>query len=174
MSREHRFGTSNKFGKAGEEEVLDFLSNSGVLTGLKKIKNVTQDKEYQQKDIDAILYFENGKEFTAEIKTDSYSDSNNIVYEVWSSKEDQIPGCMYVCQADYLYYYFPGNGELYQLKMDKYREWVEKNAARKNFREISVRNTYWGGEYNSINYLIPKSMLKSSFKDWRTWNIRQQ
>lgn len=172
MSREHRFNSSNKFGKSGEEEVLDFLST--IMPGLKKIKNVTQEKEYQQKDIDAILYFENGDEFTIEIKTSSYSKTDNIIYEVWSSIEDQIPGCMNVCQADYLYYYYPDSGELYQLKMDKYREWVKKNAAVGNFREISVRNVSWGTEYNSINYLIPKTMLKNSFKDWQMWNIKQQ
>ncbi len=174
MSREHRFNTSNKFGKAGEEEVLDFLSNSGVLTGLKKIKNVTQNKEYQQKDIDAILYFKNGEIFTAEIKTDSYSDSGNIVYEVWSSEEDQIPRCMYVCQADYLYYYFPESGELYQFKMDKYKEWAEKNIERGNFREIPVRNVSWGLEYNSINYLIPKTMIDVTFKHKQKYNTKQR
>ncbi len=171
MSREHRFNTSNKFGKAGEDEVLDFLSN---MDGVKKIENVTQVKEYQKKDIDAIIYFENGEKFTAEIKTDSYSESGNIAYEFWSSVEDQIPGCMNVCQADYLYYYFPDSGELYQLKMDKYKEWVEKNIARENFRKVSVRNVSWGREYNSINYLIPKNMLRSSFKDWLRWNIKEQ
>ena len=170
MSREHRFATSNKFGKSGEREVLEFLSNT--LPNLKQIKDVSNDPEYQRIDIDAIICFNDGSEYSIEIKTDSYSSTGNMAFEIWSSISDQIPGCMFKTECDYLFYYFPESGELYQLKMNEYRNWVEKNA--ENFKTISVRNVSWGKEYFSTNYLIPKSMLKATFKHYIYYNLKKQ
>ena len=172
MAREHRFGRSNQYGKAGEEAVLEFLQKT--LPDLKKIEDVSNDPIYQQKDIDAIVHFNNGRKVPIEIKTDSYANTGNIAFESWSSIKEGIPGCMYKTECEELFYYFPDSGELYQIKMAPYREWVEKLAERNVFRVIQVPNVSWGKEYFSENYLIPKVMLKASLKKYVTvHNLKQ-
>lgn len=163
MPKEHRFFTSNKFGKQGEQEVLEYIRKKE--SDIKSIQDVSSDPEYQKKDIDAIVHFNNGEQWKIEIKTDSHPDTGNIVFEAWSSVEDKNPGCMYITECDYLYYYFPASGELIRLKMEPYRKWVEVNLERGNFNTVYVKNSGWGITYNSLNYLIPKKMLKSTFKD---------
>lgn len=163
MFKEHRFYTSNKFGKLGEEQVLEYIREKE--SNIKYIEDVSGNPEYQKKDIDAIVHFNNGEQWKIEIKTDSHESTGNIVFEAWSSIEDKNPGCMYITECDYLYYYFPSSGELIRLKMEPYRKWVESNLERNNFKSLYTRNSSWGVTYNTLNYLIPKKILKAMFKD---------
>lgn len=170
MAKEFRFNDSKKYGKQGEREVLDFLSKHMI--DIKRIEDVSNDPYYQLRDIDAICYFNNGESMTIEIKTDSHATSGNLVYEVWSSFQEQKPGCMYKTECESLFYYFPETGELFQIKMDLYREWVEQH--KDQFKIIHTKNTGWGIEYSSMSYLIPKKMLEVSFgKHINCYNVRQ-
>lgn len=164
----YSFKDSNRIGKLGEQEVLGYLEK--ILPNLNKIENVTLNKEYQKKDIDAILHFINGEKISIEVKTDTHEEPKYFAYEAWSSLEDSTPGCMVACEADLLFYFFCKTGELFQIKLQDYKQWVEKNKF--NFREILVKNSSWTKEYNSVVYLIPKEMLKASFKSVVIYNVK--
>lgn len=168
MEKYYNFQTSNQIGKQGEQEVLGYLER--ILPELDKIENVTLDKNYQKKDIDAILHFKDGSECTIEIKTDTHTDSKFFAFEAWSSLEDATLGCMIVCEADYLFYFFKETGELFQIKLDEYRDWVQKNLF--NFREVLVKNSSWTSQYNTVNYLVPKAMVKSCLRSIVIYNVK--
>lgn len=161
----YSFSQSNKLGKTGEQIIYNYLFS---LPDVIDIIDVSDDYEYQEKDIDLLVEFKNkpGKYKPIEIKTDSYN-SGNIFYETKSCVELGTLGCMEKTKARLLLYYFINTKELYQIVMNPYRKWFEEN--RDKFSKKSVVNYTHGYDeiYHTIGYTIPKKFLEKNFNDYK-------
>ena len=91
-----------KVGEIGEKVVREYLERLGY-----KVENVTNIKEYQNKDIDFIVKKEGFKtELPIEIKTDTLAHkTGNLAYEFYSNKYIKSKGCFEKTQAKYIFYY---------------------------------------------------------------------
>ena len=118
----YEFNKSLIVGEIGEKVVENYLSQ---LDNVKEVKSVRDIRRYQLKDIDFIVYMKDGKEFSVEVKSDSYK-SGNLYYETKSCIEFNTKGCFEKAEADYIFYYFFNMGKLYMLKTIPFRNWVRK------------------------------------------------
>ena len=130
----YNFGDSIKVGKVGEKMIYNYIKDNYKFSSIENVSNV---KEYQDKDVDFICSYTNDKIYEIEIKTDTY-DSGNLYFETISSIENNTLGCMLKTTAYFLFYYFINTKELYILNMKKYREWVMNN--KNTFKKAKVKN----------------------------------
>lgn len=97
-----QFDISLEVGYLGEDRFLEYISNKFWL----ECEDVSQDKEYQHKDIDFLITNTvTGKKTTVELKTDTYTTGNFFIEE-YTHKESNTYGWLYKSQADVLVYYF--------------------------------------------------------------------
>lgn len=69
-------------------------------------------------------------------------------------------------KADYLFYYFIKTHELYILKMDKYREWV--NCNKHHFGLAKLKNKRYNNSlYTSQGLIISKKQLEREFLNYK-------
>lgn len=160
----HDFTKSNELGKRGEQVIQRFFGKRDTVA---RYEDVSDQKEYQDKDIDGILHLANGDTLTVELKTDQYI-SGNIFYETDSCVEWHTPGCMNKTQAKCLCYYFPNFHVMYCIDMEAYRAWFEQNKSR--FRYVTFKNykRNYRGTYHSGGHLIPMTFFESNF-DSKYW-----
>lgn len=165
MAGVHNFTDSLKTGEAGEKLVLNFLNNKD---NIDYIEDVSQDRIYQEKDIDSIVHFVSGKKQTLEIKTDTYK-SPNLFYEVTSAIETGSLGCLEKTEAERLMYYFVNLNLLYIFDMPKFRAWVNENKEmfdKKGYGKKLKNNRYNGTQYTSFGYAFPRALLEEHNYDW--------
>jgi hypothetical protein len=155
---EYEFKADVVEGEAGEDFVIEYLSQGwkGIL--LEKKKDFTWDFKME---------FQGGAlQQTFELKTDVYcipdrilngktikgKDTGNIFIEFHCRGKDSG---IKVTQADWFVYYFKYLGELWLIKVDDLKDLIEKN----NFR-VGI-----GGDpgSNSSGYLIPKKKFRQHF-----------
>ena len=158
----HNFPDSNRVGKQGEKIIRKYFESCQDII---HYEDVSDKKEYQDQDIDGILWRSTGDKGTVELKTDKYT-TNRIFYETDSCVERHTPGCMNKTKAEYLYYYFPGYGCMYRIKMNEYREWFEEN--KKEFTSATFQNKskFNGSIYHSRGRLIPLPWFEQNFAHW--------
>lgn len=167
MAGAHNFTDSLKTGEAGEQLVLNFLNTK---ENIDYIEDVSQDRIYQEKDIDSIIHFLSGKTQTLEIKTDTYK-SPNLFYEVTSAIETGSLGCLEKTEAERLMYYYVNLNLLYIFDMPKFRAWVHENKAmfdKKGYGKRLKNNRYNGTQYTSFGYAFPRDLIDTSGGDWFT------
>ena len=160
MGKVHDFKKSIVVGDYGEKIIKEYLQSNPRIVEVEDVSNIPR---YQNRDIDLIVQFDDGRAAAIEIKTDTYT-SGNIFFETMSNVEHNVVGCMYKTKADYLFYYFTETRELYILNMDKYRAWFEANKShfkRKQFKNV---NRQRNGTYTSVGYTIPKVFLEENFR----------
>lgn len=154
--RVHQWRKSLQVGKDGEKKIVDIL---GDIEGVYDIIDVSDDKQYQEEDIDYIVVMNNGTEKKVEVKTDTY-DSGNLFYETMSCIETNSIGCLEKTGADIIVYYFIKTGEIYFLPTKPFRKWVHRE--KDNFQIRNLKNgRYNGSTYTSRGLLIPKRYLES-------------
>lgn len=153
------FKESIKYGKAGEDTVINFLLNSNTV---KRIEDVRNHVRYQADDIDIIVVDKStSSKHSCEIKTDSYT-SGNLFYETSSCLETGSLGCMEKTKAEYILYYFENYGELYILMTEEFRKFFD--TYRDRFKRVTVKNKRKnGGTYTTEGYLIPKQFINNHF-----------
>lgn len=154
------FENSKKTGDIGEQRIIKFLND---LDSTKEVTDVTNIKEFQEKDIDLIITNKDGSIETVEIKTDTYP--TNFFYETLSDVERNTAGCLEKSLADFLYYYFINIGKLYIIPMKPFREWFHLNkVANKNIiSKKTVPNKTRYGKYMSEGYTIPREFFEQTF-----------
>ena len=165
MIKVHNFHESLKVGDKGELIIMNFLEESPNVNAVIDVSGIP---DYQEVDVDAIVKMKTGKEFSIEIKTDTYT-SGNIYYETISAIETGSQGCFLKTEADYIFYYFLNMEVLYILEVDRYQQWFnEREEAFKNMGyQKQVKNSRWdGSHYTSIGYAYPVSVLEADNPVW--------
>ncbi len=163
----HNFDDSNELGKQGERIIRDFLESFG---GIARYEDVSDNKEYQDKDIDGILWTKKGRAIPVELKTDKYT-TGNIFFETVSNLKYNTPGCMYKTKAEYLYYYFPNYRRMYCIPMNEYRQWVEEHKHEFPVQRVRNENKKTKQIHYACGYLIPLEKLEEAFPHWRKFDM---
>lgn len=160
----HDFNKSLELGKKGEQVIREFFESSLTVS---RYEDVSENKEYQDKDIDGIVWMKSGIPLTVELKTDKYT-SGNIFYETASCVEFHTQGCMDKTQAECLCYYFPNFQCMYCIRMDEYRKWFNANSSKFRYVQFANYTRNRQGTYHSGGRLIPITYLEEHF-DARHW-----
>lgn len=159
-----KFSNDLNTGKIGEKKVYKYLSHNKKI---KHIEDVTENKEYQNMDVDFICYNEDDKKCFIEVKTDTIAHkSGNIAYEIISNKHYGTIGCFEKTKAHIIFYYLLKTDELYIIKTKKLREYVNRKYKNRG-KEIYM------GDY-ALGYLIPiKDLLElnKNIKDNKDYEI---
>ena len=152
----HNFNESINIGNYGEQIIKYYFENN---PNIADVIDVSQDKRYQDKDIDFLVKLKSGENISIELKTDTY-DTGNIFYESISNEEHNVLGCMIKSRAKCLFYYFIKTKELYIIDFKSYKEWVNKNSKRFIKKRIKNINRYSNGITHSVGFLIPKKIFE--------------
>lgn len=119
-----------EIGKSGEAVVADFLKNRGNI-----VKDVSDDKLYQKKDIDFIITNPEGEEITFEVKTDyKLHKSGNLFFESTYYKDwGDALGWYDYCEADYIAFYDVIGNKLYIYNFKAGKQFVRQAAEDRLF-----------------------------------------
>lgn len=117
-------------GKSGEAIVAAWLQKRG-----NQVKDVSDDREYQRRDIDLVVTNKDGATLTIEVKTDyKLHKSGNLFFESTYHKDwGDTPGWYDYCEADYVAFYDVIENKLYIYNFSLGREYVRQAAEHKLF-----------------------------------------
>ena len=145
------FNSDVEFGGKGEGIIYNYLLSHPSTVN---VIDVTDDKWFQQFDIDFIHVTDDGVN-KIEVKTDRMADkTGNMVYELYSDRRTLTKGCFQKTHADYIFYYLINTKVLYIFRTQELREWVYEH---KN----ELWQTYMGDF--AIGYVIPLNDLKNIY-----------
>jgi hypothetical protein len=143
--------------RAVEVVVAYFKGRKSVLS----VESVEDDKEYQAKDIDLIVKTTKSEEpLYIEVKGDTY-DTGNFFFETQSNMEKKTPGCFFVTEANFIFYYFIQTQSLYSIPMPKAREELVQWASW--FEKKKVKTKVGKGEYTTVGRIVPISFAVMKF-----------
>ncbi|PKM78526.1 MAG: hypothetical protein CVU90_01965 [Firmicutes bacterium HGW-Firmicutes-15] len=148
------FETCKQYGLQGEADVNDWLQ---TLPGIANIEDVSDNKFYQDMDIDLFIDLEDGQEIAIEIKTDSLYKTGNFFLETISNDYYGTAGCIVKTQSDYVFYYYPGPGKLYVLPTLALQQWISDNQHRYTPKKTKLPGNL--GQYYSIGLCVPREVL---------------
>ena len=140
------FQTQKSKGKVAEEIVKQHLTNRGHI-----VKDVSEIREYQKKDIDFLITNGTTNELiTLEVKRDdNLFRTGNFFFEIGFQNEDYyMMGWIDKSKADYLCFFDVKVGKGFILDF---------NATKAKIAEIGKRHTFWDriDECEGIAYLVP-------------------
>lgn len=116
------FAEDLSFGREGEVIVRNLLESSG---NLEQVIDCSNDKYFQEKDIDLLGIATDGHIAKYEVKTDRMAhETGNIAFEIKTSGNI---GCLAKTEADYIMYYIEGNGKLYCFNAEQMRRYLERH-----------------------------------------------
>lgn len=144
MFFENEFLRDKAKGKCGEQIVYDYYCGLGCT-----VIDVSEDKEYQQKDIDFLI---DGIGY--EVKTQNCILENKICIELKSNVEKNYNGWFYTTAAQYLVFVDKVNSILYKIPVEELREYYYKNI--QNIKARQQHNAY----KTSIIAFIPIAELE--------------
>lgn len=112
-------------GKKGEQEIITYFKgrNSSVI-------DVSDDKEFQKKDIDLLLQNQENQKCSVEIKTDNrMSKTGNFFFEIGNDRETgYYDGWVKYCQADYICFFDNTKKKGYILDWEKTKAILKEKA----------------------------------------------
>lgn len=156
ITKVHDFHESIQLGKKGEAILLDYLNR---VEAIKNIKDVTDNKDYFELDIDYIVEFTDGSKQTLEVKTD-FTKYPNLFYELVSCVETGSIGCFEKTKAERLMYLYVETGELFTFDMHLFRNWVNENKqAFEKYKKTLKNSRYDGSYYTTQGFAIPKKLI---------------
>lgn len=154
----YSFKDKNNATKKTEELIATWYRDNGYT-----VIDVSNDKEYQQKDIDLIAYYNNDKTIQTklEIKSDSY-ESTNYFAEVISNTSKNSLGCWLKTEADLLLYYFEKRHEVHVIPVKEAQQYVLDNYDR--LKSVLVGTKADNGKvlYYTEGKLINKKVLQQA------------
>lgn len=116
------FAEDLSFGREGEAVVRNLLESSG---NFDYVIDCSNDKYFQQKDIDVLALVNDGHIAKYEVKTDRKAhETGNIAFELTTNGNI---GCLAKTEADYVMYYIEGNGKLYCFNARQMRRYLRHN-----------------------------------------------
>lgn len=153
MASNEFFNQQLQIGKSGEAIVAAWLQKRG-----NKVKDVSDDKEYQKRDIDLVITNKDGVELTMEVKTDyKLHKSGNLFFESTYHKDwGDTNGWYDYCEADYVVFYDVIGNKLYIYDFSNGREYVRQAAEHKLFFNRD------DGCYREA-YLLPLGLAKKQY-----------
>lgn len=151
------------------EDIVMFLESIPSIVG---VLNVEGDSYYQEQDIDLVAVSKKDDKtecIKIEIKGDTYHRTGNFFFETISNKEKGTEGCFLYTTADFLFYYYVAEKELYMLPVKETRAWYLANSKRFNERETktSVRGTH----YTTVGKLVPRQMVLDEVEGVTVYNL---
>ena len=161
----HVFKDSLVIGDQGEAIVYKYLKS---LPSVEHLIDVSNNKMYQEVDVDFLAKMKDSTELKIEVKTDTYS-SGNIYYETVSAEEVGSVGGFQKTTCDFMFYYFINMNTLYILKMDEYRKWfnsMEEEFIEKGYQKKPVNRRWNGSTYTSVGYAFPIHLLENRNNNW--------
>lgn len=129
---------------------------------IKKITDVSNDRNYFGKDIDYLVEFHDGTSQSLELKTD-FTTYPNFFYEEISAMETNSIGCFEKTEADRLMYYFIKLDLLYIFDMVEFRKWFHENKEafiKKGYQKKLKNNRHDGSTYTTLGYAFPRTLLE--------------
>ena len=130
MAFENDFLRDKAKGKRGEQVVYDYYCGLGC-----SVIDVSEDKEYQQQDIDFLI---DGIGY--EVKTQNCIQENKICIELTANVERNYNGWFYTTAAQYLVFVDKVNEILYKIQTEDLREYFYTN--KQNFEIRQQHNAY--------------------------------
>lgn len=131
MAFENEFLRDKAKGKCGEQIVYDYYCGLGCA-----VIDVSEDKEYQQQDIDFLI---DNISYEVKTQTCTYTE-NKICIELTANVERNYNGWFYTTAANYLVFVDKVNGILYKINTEDLREYYYKN--KQNIETRQQRNAY--------------------------------
>lgn len=126
------FSTQKAKGKKAEEKVKQHLQSRG-----NRIIDVSEDEEYQKKDIDFIV-IKNGQKTTLEVKLDnSFDKTGNIFIEAYSDYGNyRSPGWIEYCEAKYICFYDTKTAKGMIIDLPLIKSLLDRYAVKKHFYDF--------------------------------------
>lgn len=137
-------------GKEGERIVRSLLQSSA---NVKNIIDCSNDKYFQEKDIDLMAEMYDGRVLKYEVKTDRIAHQTGNI--AWEETTNGKIGCLAKSEADCILYYLEGNGELFWFWTQEMRTFIKQSNLK--LIQMGGKNT---GYLLSIAELIRKGKLK--------------
>lgn len=123
-----------KIGEIGEKVVLQYLEKEKHII---QVVDVRDDKKFQVDDIDFLVYTDKHVIFPIEVKSDTMAHrTGNIAYEVYSNKHYCTKGCLEKTKAKFVYYYLTETEILYNIDVQKLRNYVHTNFSENQLRNM--------------------------------------
>lgn len=164
---------SLEIGAKAVHQVCNFL-NSEVAKhtwlNTELVHNVEEDPRYQGYDIDLLWVIPVGEFlrcYTVEVKGDRNHETGNFFFETVSVEHRQKPGAFIISRAEWFFYYFVNNGELYCLPMDKLRPWFVEHEKRFPERRSHSENSERKSKWSTLGRIVPIRVVLSEVKDIR-------
>lgn len=146
-----------EYGRKGEEEVYNFFSGKQYV---KNIIDLRDNPIARQDDVDFGLIFIDGTCHSVEVKTDSYSYTNNVFVEELSNKDTGTTGCFMKTKAEFIVYYFPKEGIAYIINTKRFRNWYMMNKSRFRLKDNIWNMLPDGRRFSSSGRIIPRSIFE--------------
>lgn len=157
------FTLTNAIGKNGEEEVKNYYRKKGV-----KVIDVSDDIEYQKKDIDLLL---NGQPVEVKVgaKIPQYKE---ICLEIVSNAlpDRYKDGWFLTTQAEVIIFYSPIEKKMYQLSVAELRDYYEMNKEKLKTKHIYV-NEFGNFMKPAVLAFIPLDEIEENISAYRTITI---
>jgi len=137
--------------KEGEEIVVNIFKNKGYT-----VVDVSNDKKWQDADVDLLIYKDNKLVYKIEVKTEEKAlITKNMFIETKSNKG---LGWIWKTDADYIYTVIP-NEKVYVIYKDEFVAWFKQNMY--NCKSRSAKTTDKDGNVLYFNWgrLIPLTVL---------------
>lgn len=144
------FAEDLSFGREGEAVVRNLLESSG---NFDYVIDCSNDKYFQQKDIDVLALVNDGHIAKYEVKTDRKAhETGNIAFEL---RTNGNIGCLAKTEADFVMYYIEGNDRVYCFNAEQMRRYLRT----KRFKLYRMGDNAEGYLLN-INQLLRDRQLK--------------
>lgn len=140
-----------KLSKEATDAVAFFFMSSGYT-----IHNEEDDPNFQDIDVDLVVFGEDKKPLFVEVKADRQIRTGNYYFETCSNVAKGTDGCMIYSAADLLAYYFVDKEELHLMDMQKVRGWFLDNIEEFEVRKATTVDAHGFPLYESEGRLVPR------------------
>ena len=160
------FEESKAYGLQGEADINDWLRTR---PGIINIENVSDNKVYQDMDIDLFVDLENGREIAIEVKTDKRYDTGNFFLEIISNDYYGTAGCITKTKSDYVFYYYPDPGIVFVLPTPALQQWIRDKQHLYVPKKTRLPGNF--DKYHSIGLCVPRDTIMREVEGCRCHSL---
>jgi hypothetical protein len=171
------FADATKVEKRAMGDLIPFLEAAATVDKFILTQGGRASQYIQKVMGDILINCSAGKLWTIEIKAEEENRHGNFFLETWSNRSRFTPGWMFTSHADWLFYYFLEEKELFTMDFSKLKMWAfltlgqNGNAGclwdypEKKQNKRTQLNDTWGR-------CVPISILKQNL-DIRIYNLKE-